>query len=575
MIVAGLDVGNQTTELVVAEVGRDGSIAWHAASLARTSGIKGSRASLAAALALLEAATPRTERVLVAELVPAVTGQLSFEAVTSGGGRLSALRARGRTPGGSGLAAGKLVGLVGLARAVAGGERLPDGPLIVAVPLEVEFDRAAATIDTALRAGLPVAGVVCTGDDAVVIANRLSVALPIVDEVDRLDLLPAGCRVALEVAPPGRTVQRLADPLYLADHFGFGDASAVAQLVEAERCALITDAPLDDAPERRGRLTLRLTDGTARSVDLGAGAAAFAEALPAGTLADLASDDPAVAALLARTPRPVRDAFAVGTPRLGETWLHRGGRAAGVALALLGGAPADRFPELLAEACGLPVEVVGGEAEAAFAGGMTTPGATTGAAVCDVGAGTIDLVADGRSVVAAGAGDLVVAALAAYAGLPAALAESAKLHPVVAVIEPRLVLDERGTRRFLADPAPPAAVGGLALDTREGIVPLPGVEVAVETFAATRRALKRDVLGRNVARCLSALDAHPDQLILAGGGALDEEVVAAIGAALGAPSGPAGPRGPAIGRANVAGRFGPRAAVAAGLVVRWAEHAAR
>jgi len=51
------------------------------------------------------------------------------------------------------------------------------------------------------------------------------------------------------------------------------------------------------------------------------------------------------------------------------------------------------------------------------------------------------------------------------------------------------------------------------------------------------RALKRDVLGRNVARCLSALDAHPDQLILAGGGALDEEVVAAIGAALGAPSG--------------------------------------
>lgn len=568
MIVAGLDVGNQTTELVVAEVDRAGVIAWHGASLARTSGVKGSRASVAAALALLEAATPRPERVLVAELVPAVTGQLSFEAVAPAGGRLSALRVRGRTPGASGFAAGRLVPLAGLATA-------PDGPLVVAVGLEVEFDRAAATIEAASRAGLPVGGVVCAGDDAVVIANRLSAPPPIVDEVEDLDRLPAGCRVALEVAPPGRTVQRLADPLFLADHFGVDDASAVARLVSGERCAVVAEATLEAPAERAGRLRLLLVDGTSREVGLGAGAEALDAAFQAGALADLESDDPAIAALLARTPRPVRDAFAADVPRLEATWLHRGGRAASVALALLGGGPADPFPELLAGACGLPVEVVGGEAEAAFAGGMTTPGAAAGAAVCDVGAGTIDLVAGGRSIVAAGAGDLVVAALAAYAGLPAALAESAKLHPAVSVLEPRLVLDERGTRRFLADPAPAAAVGGLALDTPEGIVPLPGVEAAAETFAATRRALKRDVLGRNVARCLAALGSHPGQVILAGGGALDDEVAAAIAAALGAPRRPAGPRAPAIGRANVAGRFGPRAAVGAGLVVRWAERAAR
>src|SRR5205823_1525788 len=62
---------------------------------------------------------------------------------------------------------------------------------------------------------------------------------------------------------------------------------------------------------------------------------------------------------------------------------------------------------LLAGLLERPVHRLLTEPAAARLGALTTPGALPGAAVVDLGAGTIDVITPDREVVAAGAGDLL------------------------------------------------------------------------------------------------------------------------------------------------------------------------
>ena len=68
----------------------------------------------------------------------------------------------------------------------------------------------------------------------------------------------------------------------------------------------------------------------------------------------------------------------------------------------------------------MPVHSPVTEPAAARLGALTTPGARDDAVVVDLGAGTIDVIGPGGpSVVAAGAGDLLTAAVAETLGIPA------------------------------------------------------------------------------------------------------------------------------------------------------------
>lgn len=556
MIVAGLDVGNHTTELALAEVD-GGRIRWLELLLGRTGGIKGTVSSLTTAVRLLEAARPRPELVVLPELVPVRTSDVVLEFRQAAGGALVALQARGRTPGPPGYAAGRLVRLADLRGAAQAVER----PWIVAVPGDAEFDIAAATIAAAMADGREVAAVICAGDDGVVVGNRLPSRIPVVDEVVGLERLPLGARVAVEVAEPGRSVQRLADPLFLEELFGRDGASAVARVVTRSQTAVVAEAePADDTiPPPTVRLELR--DGTTREVDVLELPSVLARDVPAGGLRSVAAGitlDP----LLAAIPAPTLDLLAIDLPARHEDWLERGGQHARLGLAALGGVPAGRYPRLLGERLGLPVEVIGSEAAAAAAGAATTPGADRGTAVCDIGAGTVDLATvGGQAATAAGAGDLVTLALAAWAGVSVGVAEIAKRWPAVNVLGARLVEDEHGARRWLECAVPAPAVGGLAVDGPEGLLVLPGRSHSLVEFTAVRRSLKARVLGTSVRRCFAALPTPPARITFAGGGALDPELLEAVRYAL--------PARVLIGRADVGGRFGPRGAVAAGAVVVW------
>jgi hypothetical protein len=83
--------------------------------------------------------------------------------------------------------------------------------------------------------------------------------------------------------------------------------------------------------------------------------------------------------------------------------------------------------------------------------------------------------------------------------------------------------------------------------------------LAAEEWRSLRLAIKQETVAANIARCLRAFDESPTALVLAGGGALDDELLRTVGASL--RSIPV-----AVGRADIDGVHGPRFAVASGLV---------
>src|SRR5262249_20028945 len=114
------------------------------------------------------------------------------------------------TPGGHGLGAGTLIPFAALAT-----EPSMES-VIAAIPETVRFSEPAREITAALERGWPIAGLIVQRDDGVLIANRLTTTLPIVDEVAAFDLLPMGQRTAVEVAHPGHQVQSICNPYALA-----------------------------------------------------------------------------------------------------------------------------------------------------------------------------------------------------------------------------------------------------------------------------------------------------------------------------------------------------------------------
>jgi precorrin-6B methylase 2 len=80
-------------------------------------------------------------------------------------------------------------------------------------------------------------------------------------------------------------------------------------------------------------------------------------------------------------------------------------------------------------------------------------------------------------------------------------------------------------------------------------------------WRALRVRLKTELVGGNVARALRSLDATPHTVVVVGGSAGDDEVLAAVTGAL--------PPGTAVARGVVGGTLGHRYAVAHGLL-RWA-----
>ena len=546
-VCAGIDIGNSTTEIVLGQHTSSG-VGVLATGRTPTRRAKGSAASLDGAVALVQRlerqSDVRVATAVVAPLRPVETSTASVPEATEETGRLWVAAAGVETAGSPGFGVGRPVPL--------GAALSGDDPVVVVVPSGSGFAAAVAEANPLLASGR-LAAVLVEDDEAVLIANRLGGGVPVVDQVAAAQILGAEL-VAVEVSAGSRPLRMLSDPLRLA---------AALRLAEAE---------VDDA----ARLVPRLLDVTNAVVALG-GRADHAAQPAAGWIGihgsgqvpflsghQLVRAGPVgrayAYALADETPRAVDDLWTVDLADVAAAVQARrtSTRSRPVSLgALRSDAPYVDPAPALSERLDVPVQRAASEAAAARIGGLSTPAAAASGVVVDLGSGTIDVVSARSPVVAAGGGELLTASVAELAGVTGAAAEWVKRGPSHRVEAPQLLLGEDGARGFLDRPAAAETVGSLVVQGPAGLLPFSRL-MAPGEWRALRLRLKVDLIGGNIARALRTLEESPRTVVVVGGPAGDDEVLAAVVGAL-----PAGTR---VGRGNVAGSLGHRYAVAYGLL---------
>jgi hypothetical protein len=564
-VIAGVDIGNATTEVVLTSGGKI-----LAAGRVPTRGPKGSADSLRGAAALVR----RVERqagctvaeVRIAPLRAVDTAVVTVPDTVPPRGRLRVLAAGVATPGGTGACVGPPLLLTGPGRSSASSRLVPAGsPLVAVVPPGLRYDEAAARLRDLLAAGTPVGAVLVAGDEGVLVANRLPGDLPVIDQVDAA--AAAACQLlAVEVRPPGHTLSLLTDPVALAALLGLADYEAGDVVALARALADHANAVVGLLPAPAGAMEPASAGAAEPVPDEPWVQTADGERL---LLRDACARLPGwpVGAVRAFGKTEVDDLFAVdlaaaadaATARQGST-----GRALLVAsLSRVAGPQVPSPADLLGDLLAVPVRSPASEPAAARRGALTTPGARPQAVVVDLGAGTIDVISAESDVVAAGAGDLLTAAVAETLGIPRAAADWVKRGPCLRVDGGQRFEAEDGTRGFLAASAPASAVGMLVVEGPGGLLPFDRRHGPGE-WRAIRIRLKLAILAANFQRAMLSLDADPSQVLVVGGPAGDEELLAIIARSL--------PDGAAVGRGHVGGTLageplGHRYAVALGLAL--------
>ena len=90
------------------------------------------------------------------------------------------------------------------------------------MPASLGYVAAARRLRELLAAGVPVGAVLAGSDEGVLIANRLDVPVPVIDQVD-VAAAAACTRLAVEVRPPGQPLTLLTDPVALAAALRLGE----------------------------------------------------------------------------------------------------------------------------------------------------------------------------------------------------------------------------------------------------------------------------------------------------------------------------------------------------------------
>jgi hypothetical protein len=558
IVVAGVDVGNHTTEIVLARIAAD-SVEQIAHGQGPTRGRKGSKESLEGAAALLHKleveAGVAADELLLAALRPVDTATAPLPPPTSPRSPVRSLRQiDASTPAGTGFGVGRHRPLSSLAGDVV------EGPAIVSVDGATDFEVAAEEISAAVERGWHVVGVIAAQDDAVLIRNRISIDVPVVDEV-ALDGLAPGALVAVEVVAEGRAYRAMADPIALcvALELGHDEIQHVAEftreLADSPAIAVTPRIGPPDPPSVDGDYVDCTVDGE-RVRYSPAQAHSVLRLAPPGNVTEVRLH----AIKTAQDGLAVDDAFFTDLSSIDNgAWLRRGvADTRGTVVALLGADLVADAASTLQDLTGRPTHTIATEPDAAAVGAHTTPGLPSGTVVCDIGGGTIDLIGAGLAVTAAGAGEAITTAVARVLGIPRALAERVKRTPALRVEGPHVAHEEDGRRLFLDNPAPADAIGRLCTRGSAGLVPFSN-KLAAEEWRSLRLAIKQETVAANIVRCLRAFPEPPPALVLAGGGALDDELLRTVAEALRA-------TGVVVGRASIDGVHGPRFAVASGLV---------
>ena len=601
--IAGVDIGNNSTEVAVAEFTRSGEARIVSSSIVKTVGIKGTVRNVLGVIDALDRALsplgiPRKDLgiVLLNEATP-VIGDVAMETITETVITESAMIGHNpSTPGGMGLALGTTIMLDDVAAAS------PDKQWIVAIPGSTEFRVAAEQLNRAMSAKFQIAGAIVQKDDGVLIHNRLHHSIPIVDEVVHIDRVPVGMPAAVEVAAVGKTVEKLSNPYDIATLFELTPEETrnivpIARALTGTRSAVVIKTPRGDIQERRipaGKIKLI---GRHQKVDIQIDEGAesiMAQVVKVSPLLEIQAEPGTNVGGMFETVRQVmadltdqpvsairvQDILAVDTlvPQrvrgslAGEYSL---GNAVGLAAMVeTQKLPMQRLARKLEEEIMVPTIVAGVEAEMAIRGALTTPGTKPPMAILDLGGGSTDasLITESgeiKSVHLAGAGEMVTLLIDKELGLDdLELAENIKLFPLAKVETLFHMRHENGSVQFFHEPLDPRLFGRVVVISENGPIPVETREPLAKIVEIRQKA-KKKVFVHNSLRALERVGpANNIRLIsfvaLVGGSALDFEIPRMISDSL-------IEYGVVTGRANIRGTEGPRNAVATGLVLAYEE----
>ncbi|CAM3372794.1 propanediol dehydratase reactivase alpha subunit PduG [Klebsiella grimontii] len=599
--IAGIDIGNSSTEVALATLDEAGALTITHSALAETSGIKGTLRNVFGIQEALALVAKRAgigvgdiSLIRINEATP-VIGDVAMETITETIITESTMIGHNpKTPGGVGLGVGITITPQELLT------RPAEAPYILVVSSAFDFADIANVINASLRAGYQITGVILQRDDGVLVSNRLEKPLPIVDEVLYIDRIPLGMLAAIEVAVPGKVIETLSNPYGIATVFNLNAEETknivpMARALIGNRSAVVVKTPSGDVKARAipaGNLAL-LAQGRSVRVDVAAGAEAIMKAVDGcGRLDNVTGESGTnIGGMLEHvrqtmaelTNKPsseifIQDLLAVDTSvpvsvtggLAGEFSLEQ---AVGIASMV----KSDRLQMAMIareieQKLNIDVQIGGAEAEAAILGALTTPGTTRPLAILDLGAGSTDasIINPKGEIIAthlAGAGDMVTMIIARELGLEDRyLAEEIKKFPLAKVESLFHLRHEDGSVQFFSTPLPPAVFARVCVVKPDELVPLPG-DLALEKVRAIRRSAKERVFVTNALRALRQVSPTGNIrdipfVVLVGGSSLDFEVPQLVTDAL-------AHYRLVAGRGNIRGSEGPRNAVATGLILSW------
>ena len=598
-LIAGVDIGNSTTEVCVGSVGEDGSFRFLASASRVTTGTKGTlpnvhgiRAALEDAMYSIHQPLSALDLVRLNEAAP-VIGDTAMETITETIITESSMIGHNpSTPAGAGEAVGYLLFLENIWKGK------PGVPYIVVASSKFSYEETAARLNQHIPE-LDIKGVILQADEAVLVENRLNIRIPIIDEVRHISRVPEGKLAAIEVALPGTSIRMLSNPYGIATLLGLNAqetrmVTPIAKSLIGKRSAVVIRTPNGNVRENilpAGEIFIH--GEREEKVNIDAGADEIMDTMRrAGEIRDIdgqqntnvgnmfrrirtsmtdvaSSQDPDVRItdiLAVDTLAPVE----VSGSLAGETCMEKAvGIAAMVKTQHL---PMQKIAEKLEEELHVKAVVAGVEAVMASLGAMTTPGTQLPLAILDMGGGSTDaaiLEPDGsvRTTHQAGAGELVSMLIQTELGLESrAVAEQIKRYPMGKVESLFHMRLENGSMRFFEESIDPRYYGHVVLLAKNEMIRIEE-DIPMEKILEVRREAKRKVFVRNAVRALAHVAPDHDlkkvpNVVLVGGSAEDFEIPEMLTEEL-------AEYRIVCGRGNIRGTEGPRNAVATGLVMSY------
>lgn len=598
-LIAGVDIGNSTTEVCIGGTEENGAFRFLSSVSRMTTGTKGTLPNVLGIKAALEEAMDKIHLPLSAlnlvrlnEAAP-VIGDTAMETITETIITESSMIGHNpSTPAGAGEAVGELIFLENIWKGK------PGVPYIVAAANKFSYEEVAARLNQHIPE-LSIKGLILQADEAVLVENRLSRQIPIVDEVRHIHKIPEGKLAAIEVALPGTGIRMLSNPYGIATLLGLDaeetkSVTPIAKSLVGKRSAVVIKTPHGNMKENilpAGEITFH--GNKELSVDIDAGADTIMETLQnAGEIRDIDGQrDTNVGNMLRRIKTSMEDVAKTGEEDIritdilavdtlapveisgslaGETCMEKAvGIAAMVKTQHL---PMQQIAEHLEKELSVKAVVAGVEAVMASVGAMTTPGTKLPLAILDMGGGSTDaavLEADGtvRTTHQAGAGELVSMLIQTELGLKSRVtAEQIKKYPMGKVESLFHLRLENGAMQFFEESIDPRYYGHVVLLAPGEMLKIEE-DIPMERILEVRREAKKKVFVRNAVRALKTVAPENDlrkisNVVLVGGSAEDFEIPEMLMEAL-------SEYRIVCGRGNIRGQEGPRNAVATGLLLSY------